>query len=73
MRAGVVIVEFMAVDLQGNEEEIRRMIPIRKYPDGTYRLGVRYLPQGHSDPVVYERMRKVWQDLLEREGVGRDW
>lgn len=72
MRAGVVIVEFMAVDLLGNEEEVRRILPLRK-SNGVYRLGVRYLPQGRSDPVVFERMRKLWQDLLEREGIGRDW
>jgi hypothetical protein len=69
----VIIDEFMAVDFQGKESEVRRITPIRRYSDGHYRLAVKYLPPGQVDAAVYERMRKVWWDLLEREGVGRDW
>lgn len=69
----VIIDEFMAVDFQGKESEVRRITPIRRHSDGTYRLACKYLPPGQVDAAVYERMRKVWWDLLEREGVGRDW
>jgi len=69
----VIIDEFMAVDFQGKESEVRRITPIRRYSNGVYRLACKYLPQGQADAAVYERMRKVWWDLLEREGVGRDW
>ncbi len=73
MKTFVLIDEFMAVDFLGNEDEVRRLTPFRQYTDGAYRLGVKYLPQGHTDAKVFARMKKLWRDLLEREGVNRDW
>lgn len=59
----LLIEKFVGRDLRGKKVFHHRVTPI--YLDGkTYRLGVKFPPQGTPDPEIHKRLQALWREMI---------